>query len=92
MVLYCFTYRCVFVCSEFLHKIEELLLNEGMKSFINYFIYGYMALGMWNTSSELARCTSVVERSLMVRWVVGLIIHGGPIELFLVPANAPRLV
>ena len=22
----------------------------------------------------------------MVRWVVGLIVHGGPIELFLVPA------
>ena len=32
------------------------------------------------------------ERSLMVRWVVGLILHGGPIELFLVPPSAPRLV
>ena len=29
------------------------------------------------------------ERSLMVQWVVGLILHGGPIELFLVPASAP---
>ena len=28
----------------------------------------------------------------MVRWVVGSITHGGPIELFLVPASAPRLV
>ena len=28
----------------------------------------------------------------MVRWVVGSILHGGPIELFLVPAIAPRLV
>ena len=28
----------------------------------------------------------------MVRWVVGLILHGGPIELFLVPASAPRLM
>ena len=26
----------------------------------------------------------------MVRWVVGSILHGGPIELFLVPASAPR--
>ena len=26
----------------------------------------------------------------MVRWVVGSIFHGGPIELFLVPASAPR--
>ena len=28
----------------------------------------------------------------MVRWVVGSILHGGPTELFLVPASAPRLV
>ena len=28
------------------------------------------------------------ERSLMVRWVVGSILHGEPIELFLVPARA----
>ena len=28
----------------------------------------------------------------MVQWVVGLILHGGPIELFLVPASAPQLV
>ena len=25
-------------------------------------------------------------------WVVGLILHGGPMELFLIPASAPRLV
>ena len=28
----------------------------------------------------------------MVRWVVGSIIHGGPIELFLVPASVPAVV
>ena len=28
----------------------------------------------------------------MVRWVVGSILHGGPIELFLVPASDPRQV
>ena len=39
-----------------------------------------------------ARCGSVLERSLMVRWVIGSILHGGTIELFLVPASAPRLV
>ena len=32
------------------------------------------------------------ERSLMVRCVVRSILHGGPIELFLVLASAPRLV
>ena len=29
---------------------------------------------------------------LMVHWVVGSIFHGGPIELFLIPASAPSLV
>ena len=28
----------------------------------------------------------------MVRWIVGSILHGRPIGLFLVPASAPRLV
>ena len=28
----------------------------------------------------------------MVRRMIGSILHGGPIELFLVPASAPRLV
>ena len=32
---------------------------------------------------------TMVERPLMVRWVVGLIPHGGPFELFLVLASAP---
>ena len=36
--------------------------------------------------------SSEVERSLMVRWVVGSIRHGGPIELFLMKASYPRLV
>ena len=27
----------------------------------------------------------------MLRWVVGSILHGAPIELFFVPASAPRL-
>ena len=28
---------------------------------------------------------------IMVQWVVRSILHGGPIELFLVPASAPQL-
>ena len=31
-----------------------------------------------------------LERSLMVRGVVGSILHGGPIELFLVPASVTK--
>ena len=34
----------------------------------------------------------MIERSLMVQWVVGLILHGGPSELFLISAAAPRRV
>ena len=37
-----------------------------------------------------ARSSSVVERSLVVRWVVGSIFHGGPIELFLVTVSVQR--
>ena len=33
-----------------------------------------------------------LEYSLMVRWVVGSILRGGPIELFLIPASALQLV
>ena len=29
--------------------------------------------------------------SFMLQWVIGSILHGGPIELFLVPASASRL-
>ena len=32
------------------------------------------------------------ECLLMVRWVIRSILHGEPIEIFLVPASAPRLV
>ena len=32
------------------------------------------------------------QRSLRVQWIVGSILHGGPIKLLLVPASAPRLV
>ena len=39
-----------------------------------------------------ARCSSGVRVSLMARWFVGSILHGGSIELFLVQASAPRLV
>ena len=35
---------------------------------------------------------TMVECSLMVRWVVGSILYGGPIELFLVIVIAPQLV
>ena len=35
------------------------------------------------------RWTSVVKHLLMMRWVLGSILHGEPIELFLVPASAP---
>ena len=36
--------------------------------------------------------SSEVERSIMVRWVVGSILHGVSIELFLVPASVIKAV
>ena len=34
----------------------------------------------------------MVEYSFMVRWVVGLILHSGPTELFLLPASPPHFI
>ena len=39
-----------------------------------------------------AKCSFEVKRPLKVRWVVVSILHGGPAELFLVPATTPRHV
>ena len=50
-------------------------------------------LTMVNTLELLStRRSFVVWRSLMVRWVIGSILHGELIELFLVPASTLRLV
>ena len=38
------------------------------------------------------RCNSIVEYQLIVCEVIGLIPHGGPIELFFVPTCVPQLV
>ena len=38
-----------------------------------------------NDAMRVLDITAVVERQLVVRWVVGSIHHSGPIELFLVP-------
>ena len=34
----------------------------------------------------------IADRPLIVQWIVGLIPHGGPIELCLVPASVRPLV
>ena len=46
----------------------------------------------WNFIYLGVRCGSVVKCLHMVWWVIGSILHGGPIELLLVPASAPQLV
>ena len=45
---------------------------------VDYSIQGQFHLG--------AKCSSVVGHLFMVQWVVGLILHGGPIEPFIIPA------
>ena len=45
-----------------------------------HFIYGYMSSDIWLRG---AGCSSEVERSLMVRWVIRLILHGvDPLSYF----------
>ena len=66
--------------------------------FIHHFSRAAISIKMNNLfvsvalSCPGARDSSVVEHSLMVRWVVRSILHGEPIDLFLVPASAPQLV
>ena len=43
-----------------------------------------------NLTLSGARCSSVVARTLIVRWVDRSIPYGGPTELFIVPASAPK--
>ena len=40
----------------------------------------------------LQRINTGIKHSLMVQWVVGSILHGRPIELFIILAIAPRLM
>ena len=52
-----------------------------------------ITVGLLRSSSVLCRAarSSEVERSLMVRWVVGSVLLGvDPLSYFLVPASAPR--
>ena len=44
---------------------------------------------LFNDARNTFCCSSLVDRPLMVQWYVGSNLHGGRIELFLVPASAP---
>ena len=50
---------------------------------IKKFKYQYKGI-IWTTNSKKIK-------NNMVRWDVGSIPHGGPIELFFFPASAPQL-
>ena len=52
-----------------------------MLSYLEMTIFGSF-FNMYHRSVG-ARCSSVKERTLMTRWVVGSILHGGPIQIFL---------
>ena len=48
-----------------------------------------------NTNTNTTTTTDTITTTtttFMMRWVVGSILHGRPIELFLVRVSAPRLV
>ena len=44
------------------------------------------------TPSLLFRMFVMTHSTHFSKWVIGSVLHGGPIELFLVPASDPRLV
>ena len=47
---------------------------------------GISAIDLQSVSNQ-----SIVKHRLMVRWVIGSIPHGGPIEISLISANTPQL-
>ena len=63
---------------EYLLKLRHISLHGISTDFILFKTF------------HVAKHSSVVECSLTVRWVVGLILHDGSIELFLDPASVPR--
>ena len=70
---------CVCVCVCVCVNVHEVYMHACMH-YYNYFSIWEQDTAPWK------------ERSLIVRWVIGSILHGGPIELFFVLASAPRLV
>ena len=54
-----------------------------------YLVYTKVLLLRYMQFAVKARQSFAVEHLPVVQWVVGLIPHGGPIELFLFPASAP---
>ena len=67
------------------HKINDILPVWNK-------VHTVVSLALAFKNMHRARCSSIVEHPLRVRWVIGSIPHGGPIELFPVPASVPQLV
>ena len=74
----------------FMSLISSIATKEGnvyLTTHSTHFIYGYMASDIWLRCSSVVRAFAhgAMGRRIDPSW-------GGPIELFLVPASAPRLV
>ena len=87
----------------FIHSFIHTFIHSCIHSYIHSFIHSFHSfihafiLSFIHSLIHLfihlrVRSTSVVECLLMVRWIVRSIPHGGPIELFLIPASASELV
>ena len=85
--------------------LNKLSLNDKRTEFVLILIDDFVVLMMMLCFIILISYHDVVlitmimlscwarnKMMLMVQWVVRSILHGGPIELFIVPASVPRLV
>ena len=67
-------------------KVLGLVFPTGL---MYHLIFVSFFVSLFHDYLFISVSTLVVERPLMVPWIVGSIPHGGPIEPFLVPASAP---
>ena len=73
----------------------DYLMSNNFKQKIDTHYYFYTPCSsLWQAVKEVqgTRCSSEVECLLIAPWVIRLISHGGPTELFVVPASPLQLV
>ena len=74
------------ICRNVLQQIHNLSSCDG------FIIHSFLYFIILNSYINRARCSSVVRAFAHGSMGCQIEIYGEPIELFLVPASAPRLV
>ena len=74
------------------HTYTHTYVQTYIHTYTHTYIHTYICTHTYTYIHNERDVAPWYECLIMERWVVGSILHGGTIELFLVPASAPRLV